>query len=217
MLAFSANGIESIDSNSSLHVIEDMKKKRSLMIVVFLCLSLSMAFGQSNIDMQYEATKKHPFGQANPVLGDASTNWSEMIGKCNCRSLRRNPDQSWADTTDMVWEFKYVMNGTAIQDISWLPNNTYTSSIRQYHADKREWYVTFFGSAGVSNQPRTWEGIRKDDQIVLFNDQTAPNGTEGKYKITFSEISDEEFNWNGTWVNMDESFEFLTWQIWCKK
>ena len=65
--------------------------------------------------------------------------------------------------------------------------------------------------------PKTWEGGMKDDKILLYNKQKAPNGLDGFYRITFSDISTGGFNWNGEWVSTDESIVYPTWKIWCKQ
>ena len=62
-----------------------------------------------------------------------------------------------------------------------------------------------------------WSGGKQSDSIVLYRKQKAPNGTEGFYRITFSNISDNGFNWLGEWVNTSETFTFPTWKIICTK
>ena len=57
----------------------------------------------------------------------------------------------------------------------------------------------------------------EDGKIILYRDQKAPNGMEGKYKITFSDITKDGFNWFGEWVTPDESFSYASWYIFCRK
>ena len=140
-----------------------------------------------------------------------------MIGSCDCKSLLRNPDQSWGDTTRMRWEYRYALNGTVIQDITWKDDDTYTSSIRQWNADSAKWYVTFFSSGFATPAPPTWTGGMKGENLVLYKDQTAPNGVAGDYRITFENISEKGFDWRGEWVDKNEQFTFPTWLIWCTK
>jgi hypothetical protein len=40
---------------------------------------------------------------------------------------------------------------------------------------------------------------------------------DGKYKITFYNISKRGFDWLGEWVTPDETIMYPTWKIFCKK
>ncbi len=53
--------------------------------------------------------------------------------------------------------------------------------------------------------------------IVLYRDSTAPDGTEGFYRLTYYEINDEGFKWVGEWTDKSESIVYPTWKISCKK
>jgi len=57
----------------------------------------------------------------------------------------------------------------------------------------------------------------ENEDIATHIDNVAENGMDGFYKITFSNISDEGFDWLGEWVNTDESIQYPTWEIHCKK
>ncbi len=165
----------------------------------------------------YDVSVKFPFGQLNPAAPPETANFSELIGTCNCKSLTRNPDQTWADTTTMLWTFKYIMNGMAVQDEVWRPDGRYAGSIRQYQADSASWVVSYYSFPSVPWTLGTWHGNRTNDQIILYKPQPAPNGLEGFYKITFSEIKKSGFNWTGEWVNAEETIKFPTWLIFCTK
>ena len=108
------------------------------------------------------------------------------------------------------------MNGTAVQDEVWRDGN-YAGSIRQYQPDSAKWVVTYFSYPAVSTSPGVWLGEKEADKIVLFKPQTAPNGMEGFYRIQFLDMTEQGFNWIGEWVNENLTFQYPTWQIWCKK
>ncbi len=192
-------------------------KLKTTVPLLLLGLIFSVSLQAQKIDTQYEPSAQYPFGRSNPNLGDQLKAFAPIVGNCECRSLTRNADQSWGDTTNLRWEFRYIMNGTAVQDITWLDNDTYTTSVRQYNADSTQWYVTFFGSSGPVAKPQTWVGGVKESDIVLYNEQKAPNGTDGFYRITFKDIGEKGFNWRGEWVDKAEKFVYPTWLIWCTK
>lgn len=140
-----------------------------------------------------------------------------MIGICDCISIRKGSDGAWGDSVNMSWEFRYILNGMAVQDLTLKSDGLHSGSIRQYNADSSSWYVHYYSSASASARLGTWEGGNSGDDIILYKDQNAPNGAEGKYKITFSDITEDGFNWIGEWVTPDESVVFPTWKIFCEK
>lgn len=165
----------------------------------------------------YEVSKENPFGLLNPNAPKELADYAPLIGVCDCISESRNPDKSWAEPVKMSWTFKYIMNGLAVQDETVKEDGTYSGSIRQFNVDSVIWYVHYYStSSAVPNLP-AWQGGMKDGKIILYMEQKAPNGTEGFYKITFSDISGEGFNWLGEWVNVGETFSYPTWKISCKK
>jgi ketosteroid isomerase-like protein len=167
---------------------------------------------------EYEPSPVHPFGIPNPEAPGELLDFAPLIGECNCSSQNRNPDNSWAQPVEMLWRFKYIMNGLAIQDETLKMDGRHSGSIRQFSTDSTRWYVHYYSSASVAPVLSTWEGGKDEDgRIVLYNQQKAPNGLDGFYKITFSGINEDGFQWLGEWVNTDESFSFPTWKINCTK
>ena len=175
----------------------------------------------ANISMhaqsEYEPSEAYPFGQPNPEAPKEILDFKELIGLCDCISETRKKDQSWASPNKMTWEFKYIMNGMAVQDQTLKEDGLHSGSIRQFHPDSSRWYVHYYSSSGVTPILSAWEGNRKDGKIILYREQKAPNGMDGFYKINFYDISNEGFKWLGEWVNTDESISYPTWKIDCKK
>ena len=165
----------------------------------------------------YEPSIEFPYGKAHTEGPEAIKDWDPLIGKCQCRSVQRNPDGTWQDTIDMTWIWQYILDGKAVQDFSLKADGRHASSVRQYIPDSSKWYVTFFSTFLPSSSPSTWEGGKVNKDIILYKSKTAPNGLKGFYKITFSDISYEGFNWLGEWVNPDETIRYPTWKIFCKK
>jgi len=167
---------------------------------------------------KYEPTAAHPFGQLNPEAPPQTADYAPLIGESNCKSIVRNPDGTWSkDTLDMIWRFKYIMNGMALQDETLKADGKHSGSIRQYNADSAKWYVTYFSSSAANPRPPVWSGSRDGDHMILLSPQKSPNGKEGFYRINFENISNEGFNWRGEWISVDSSFVYPTWKIFCKK
>jgi len=188
---------------------------------LFFILGLIAADAQNNSQpdyKKYEPSPTHPFGQANPNAPEGIRDYGPLIGECDCRSVSRGPDQTWGDTVSMVWRFKYIMNGQAVQDETIKADGSHSGSIRQYNADSSKWYVHYYSTGGAPSVLPAWEGQKTDEHTIrLYRENKAPNGTPGYYRITFSEISQEGFNWIGEWVDTGETVQFPLWKIFCTK
>ncbi len=164
----------------------------------------------------FEPSQEHPYGLPNPDAPSELLDFAPLIGECECLSQARKPDQSWAEPVKMVWRFKYIMNGMAIQDETLKEDGTYSGSIRQFSQDSTRWYVHYYSYPTVATTLPVWEGNKKEDgKIILYREQKAPNGTEGFFRITFSEMDENGFKWIGEWVDKSESIIYPTWKIDC--
>jgi ketosteroid isomerase-like protein len=181
---------------------------------IMAALLMPQAYSQYN----YEPSPEHPFGLPNPEAPPQLLDFAPLIGECDCSSLSRNADKSWAEPVNMLWRFKYIMNGMAVQDETLKADNRHSGSIRQFSSDSTRWYVHYYSSVSAPATLSTWEGGKAAaGSIILYNKQKAPNGQDGFYKITFSDIDSAGFQWLGEWVSTDESFKYPTWKISCSK
>lgn len=182
------------------------------LLVLLLCSCYTIVSAQYDFDM----TTEHPYGLPNPDAPAAVKDFHPLIGSHNCKSEARNPDGTWADAEEIIWRWKYIMNGMGVQDETLKPDGAHSGSIRQYIADSSRWYVHYYSNKGPTTTLPTWEGTKADDgNIVLFREQQAPNGMDGFYRLTFSDISDQGYQWIGEWVNTDQSIVYPTWKIDC--
>ena len=181
-------------------------------VVMFLlvCISLPAQY-------DYEASEKYPFGQAHPDAPEQIKDFEPMIGVCKCESLTRKRDGTWAEPEEMIWRFKYIMNGMAVQDETLKPNHSYSGSIRQFFPEEGKWFVHYYSHLKPSKILPAWEGEKADGKIVLYREQKAPNGMDGFYRLTFYDMSEKGYKWVGEWVSQDESISFPTWKIDCKR
>ena len=185
---------------------------RLLTTLLLLC-SLSL-FSQN----EYESSDAFPFGQANPEAPEQTKDYQALIGECNCKSFSRNPDQTWADPVDMVWRWKYIMNGKAVQDETIKADGKNSGSIRQFIADSSRWYVHYYASTTPTTTLSAWVGKKEENgNIVLYKEQNAPNGMEGVSRLTFYDISDSGYKWIGEWTDKSGKVTFPFWKIDCTR
>lgn len=188
------------------------------LLTCLLSFALIPLFAQMTpADSQYEPNDLQPLGSYNPTAPEEVKQFDFLVNMCDCKSVNRNPDGSWQDTLDLVWMAKYTLNGTAIQDYTWREGAFAATSMRQYDTTSNQWAVTYFSFPGVSTQPGTWLGTwnEEEQRMVLSQPQQAPNGMEGNSVLTFFDISDKGFNWEGKWVKDDGSVEWPFWRIYC--
>ena len=165
---------------------------------------------------EYDVSKKSPYGKANPEAPEQIKDYELMIGECNCKSSTRNQDGTWAKGTEMIWRWKYILNGMAVQDETLKADGAHSGSIRQYIADSSRWYVHWFSSKTPTSTFPIWEGNKTENgNIVLYKEQKAPNGTDGFFRLTFYDMSKSGYKWIGEWVDKTESVIFPTWKIDC--
>ncbi len=184
-----------------------------------LLLSLAILFTATTYaQYDYEASIDFPFGKPNPEAPEQIKDFEAMIGECHCKSTTRNQDGTWSEAEDIIWRWKYIMNGMAIQDETLKADKSHSGSIRQFIADSSKWYVHWYSSKTPTTVLPTWEGKKTDNgTIVLYKDQKAPNGMEGFFRLTFYDIRKSGYKWIGEWVDKSETVVFPTWKIDCKK
>jgi len=188
--------------------------KKTILLSSLLLLATVFTFSQT----ENEPSEAFPFGKANIEAPEQIKDYQALIGACNCKSTNRNPDQTWAEPVDMVWRWKYIMNGMAVQDETLKMDGKHSGSIRQFIADSSKWYVHYYSSANPSTTLSAWEGNKNDaGDIVLFKEQNAPNGTEGFSRLTFYDISDSGYKWKGEWIDKTGKITFAFWKIECTR
>lgn len=185
--------------------------KNKIIFLVFTFLS-TISYSQ----YENEASPENPYGKPHPDAPTQIKDYKDLIGTCNCKSISRKPDQSWAEPVDMKWTFKYIMNGMAVQDETLKADGNHSGSLRQFIADSSKWYVHYYSSASPTTKLSTWDGNKnKDGDIVLYRKQKAPNGADGFFRLTFYDISKLGYKWVGEWVNEAQTVTFPTWKIEC--
>ena len=188
-------------------------------IVCFVVVLSSLALtGQTSSTYDFEPNLENPFGLPNPKAPKEIKDFALLIGECDCESISRKADQSWGAPIAMLWRFKYIMNGNAVQDETLKADGQHTGSIRQFNPETGKWQVHFYSSAKAQNPLMNWEGVKNEKgDIVLYRDNPSPQGAPGFYKISFYNIQKTGFEWLGEWVNPEETIQYPLWKISCKK
>ncbi len=186
--------------------------------IILILLSLNL--NAKNLPLYiYESNVNQPFGKVNPNAPQQIKDYQLMIGKHECLSVARNPDQSWGEPVNMIWSFKYIMNGLAIQDTTLKADGNHSGSIRLYDEKNNQWQINYYSSQ-VNPKAKSlpmWTGGKKDAKLVYYRDQKAPNGTQGYFRLSFYDISANGFKWIGEWTDKREKSTYPTWKIECKK
>ncbi|MEQ9299240.1 MAG: hypothetical protein RIF33_11770 [Cyclobacteriaceae bacterium] len=189
--------------------------KRTATLLLLLIFSTIVIAQETYVN---RPSAEHPFGKPHPEAPKEIMDYAPLIGVSDCQSVSRVSQTEWADTVSMEWHWKYILNGWGIQDETLKADGTHSGSIRQFNADSAQWYVHYYTTSAATPTLNTWAGDgREGGDIVLYMPQKAPNGFDGFFKIRFSDISDEGFNWEGAWVDPAETINYSSWRIFCRK
>jgi len=189
-------------------------KIKKLHLLAILCISTLGLFGQGS------AAKNSVKLNAKTALtiAEAVLEYRDLIGVCDCKSLRRDAQGKWQDTTELKWKWNYIMNKKAVKDEGWFMQEgkkQYFTSIRVYDTINQQWYVSYF-TPSLNSAPQTWTGGKKGQKIVLSKKQNTPQGPMNS-ELIFSEISAKGFYWEGKLTNLEKQIDFPFWKIWCIK
>ena len=186
-------------------------------LTILFCLFVISVSSQEKM-MKYDVSKENPFGKYNPKAPKQLQDYKDLIGECNCTSESRKPDGSWAKPVKMIWRWKYIMNGMAVQDETLKADGRHSGSIRQYDKDSLQWNVHYYSSSATPKPLSVWTGNKKENgNIVLYKNQKAPTGTDGFFRLTFYDISEKGYKWIGEWTDKTEKIVYPTWKISCKR
>ena len=191
--------------------------KTIITFLLVLSIAITKTYAQKS-DTNYESSKENPFGQYNPKAPKQILDYKDLIGVSKCTSVSKKPDQTWAKPVNMIWRWRYILNGNAVQDETLKEDGTHSGSIRQFDKDSLHWNVHYYTMRRISPELPVWTGNKnKKGDIVLYKKQKAPNGMEGFSRLTFYDISKKGYKWKSDWVDTTEKFVFTTWKISCTK
>jgi len=187
------------------------------LLVVFLSFYFNCCLSETLYS--FAASPKHPYGLPNTNAPEQIRDFEQLVGKHKCLSQSRKADQKWASPINMTWEFKYIMNGMAVQDLTLKEDGRHSGSIRLYDKEKHQWQVHYFSSVNSSKSKNLpmWTGGKKEGKLVFYRDQKSPSGQAGFFRLSFFNITLEGFKWVGEWVNKTGGNSYPTWKIGCKK
>ncbi len=182
------------------------------------CMILCLGWQASHADnYDFAPSKQHPYGRANTSAPAAVKDFAPLIGRSECLSTARIDQNNWADPIKMIWVFKYIMNGMGVQDETLKSDGSHGGSLRQYDPESKQWMVHYYTTKVVPSQLPSWQGGVEGGDLVFRKEQQAPNGMDGKYRLTFHNITPESFEWKGEWVDVAEQVIYPTWKISCVK
>ncbi|NQZ07011.1 MAG: hypothetical protein HRT35_07600 [Algicola sp.] len=165
----------------------------------------------------YDVSVKIPFGSKHPDAPIQVQDWQPMIGKSSCINTGRNPDGQWQKPVKMDWVFKYILNGSAVQDEILKEDGSGAGSIRQFDDKSGQWFVHYYSTLKADAPLRYWQGKRSKDKIVLTRVQKSFSGKEGSIRLTFFDFKPNSFEWLMEWVSLDKATVYAVRKISCVK
>ena len=158
----------------------------------------------------YDVSEEHPFGQPHPEAADSLSDFAPMIGEWACWSRTPMPEGPFVESI-LKWEFRYILNGRAIQDI-FEAAGIQGLGIRQVNPADGKWNVAYH-SMFPNYSNAMWVGEKLDERIVLNRMITQEDGVEVNMRLSFYGIGEDGFQWIGEFVNGEDVNLF--WHINC--
>jgi hypothetical protein len=187
-------------------------KALPLSLIIFTSITLAQPLGK------YDTSAKHPFGQKHPDAPKALADYQPMIGESSCTFIGRNKDGTWKKPVQMKWVFKYIMNGTAVQDEIYKTDGSTSGSIRQYDSKNKVWFVHYYTSLRMDAPLHYWQGDKRSHgKIVLRRPQKSFSGKDGSTRLTFDRFKPSGFEWLMQWQSLDKKTIYPLSKISCAR
>ena len=191
----------------------------TFIFALLICFATQIAIAQkpdkkkeaklTEIPDEYEPSPLNRFGSLNPNAPAETAQFDFMVGEFDCDDKVINPQNGKWVERKAVWNSKYFLNGSGIQDSYW-SNPTIASGTRIFDKKNGKWIVNYFQTfpayfAGV------WEGKKEGDKMIM----RAARG-ENESRLTFHNIKKDGFDWIGETVTKDGKATPF-WIISCKR
>ncbi len=184
-------------------------------LVIFILFLWSETAGAQPTDPkmhlfdQFDMDATHPSGRLNPDANPATKQFDFMIGRFICQDSLLIKEGTWK-VSQATWEATYTLNGFAIEDQ--YRNDAYAGmSIRYYNPLEKKWAVHFFGMPG--HHQGVWYGRVEGDRMVMRQERRKDNGSTLESRLTFYDISEEAFKWQGELVDLSTGSSTVNWKI----
>jgi hypothetical protein len=168
-----------------------------------------------------EAPERPP--SLNPEAPSETALLGRLVGLWEASMVRRNPDGSWQDrATRYLWRWYFILDGHAIQD-DWIrvrngsetnPGQSHRvigTNIRIYNPDEQQWHMAWIDSG--QRRLATFTAANVDGSIVM----TGRNAMGRQVRNTFSNITNQSFNWVQEWTADDGATWFEVAKIHCRR
>ncbi len=132
--------------------------------------------------------------------------WGKLVGNWDIVVEMIGEDGNVTQSFNAEWNWFYIMNGLAIQDVFILPKRADNiepsdyfvgTGIRIYDEDKKKWQTSWLDTSSKRIELR--EAVSTDQNIVVIHN------TEGgdKLRYTYYDMNAESFKWKQESANND--------------
>ncbi|MGX1927986.1 hypothetical protein [Flagellimonas sp. 2504JD4-2] len=148
----------------------------------------------------------------NETAPSATNHWGQLVGDWDIVVEMVNASGEVQQSFDGEWNWFYVMNGMAIQDVFILPkrkdqkeqdNLFYGVGLRIYNEKLDKWQTAYVDTS--NRQIDVGEAVSTKEKITLFE----TNDKKEKIRITYFDFQENTFKWQQEVFNEDKK----TWQI----
>lgn len=195
----------------------------SLAVFIVVLIQSLRQPGQTQEGNSHVTEMKADFdpGRLNPAAPPETALLGQLAGVWEAEQRVRKQDGSWSDeTTKAEWRWYYILDGHAIQD-DWisLPKNEDAdakplpvgTNIRIYNPEEKQWYMAWIDKN--NRRLATFTAIEQNGNIIM----TGQNAKGQQVRNTFSNITENQFDWAQEWTMDGGTSWFAVSKIHCER
>ena len=163
--------------------------------IVLFTLITHLIYAQESVGLISEAPDS---------ISDKIAQWGKLVGNWDIVVDMLDEEGNVAQSFDAEWNWFYIMNGLAIQDVFILPrraenidpsNYFIGTGIRVYDDKNKKWQTTWIDTSTKKIEMR--EAASSDKEIIIIQD--SEDGSKLKY--TYYDMNDNTFRWKQESMN----------------
>ena len=160
-------------------------------------------------------------GELHPEAPRETLQLGQLVGIWEARQVKRNRDGTWSnDTTRAEWRWYYILDGHAIQD-DWIAftagselapaTQAVGTNIRIYNPQEQQWYMAWIDK--TSRRLATFTATNENGDVVM----TGHNAQGRLIRNTFSNLTQQSFDWTQEWTQDEGQTWFAVARISCRR
>jgi hypothetical protein len=149
--------------------------------------------------------------QEKSLIPEEIKQYGQFVGEWDCEVSNLQKDGTWL-SSQALWQFEYILGGTAIQDFWTNPSTNKDSTlnetllgtnIRTFNPKDEKWQCVWLENRGRAIAG-IWQSHQDDNKNILLYDETE------NWLIIFYNITENSFDWKWDFKQPDGSMKTMS-------